>query len=168
MSHNNSICKFRNYSRDSSFGPNDFSTKYPLYLFYREPPSPAFRGAEEAARRAARRSPHRQRPRDTCTAACRQQRGHRQRLRRHRQLSQRHTTAAGHKRQSREYRQPRAHRRQTRGTKEAITGAQEATTIGHTRQPPQHIRGNRGIFRFEFPAFFITLRHILAKAIVFG
>ena len=54
MSHNNSICKFRNYSRDSSLAAHDFSTKFRRHLFYRGQPSPAFRGAESVRRRLSR------------------------------------------------------------------------------------------------------------------
>lgn len=50
MSHNNSICKFRNYSRDSSLAAHDFSTKFRRHLFYRGQPSPAFRDAESVRR----------------------------------------------------------------------------------------------------------------------
>ena len=54
MSHNNSICKFRNYSRDSSLAAHDFSTKFRRHLFYRGQPSPAFRGAESVRRQLSR------------------------------------------------------------------------------------------------------------------
>ncbi len=54
MSHNNSICKFRNYSRDSSLAAHDFSTKFRRHLFYRGQPSPAFRGAESVRQRLSR------------------------------------------------------------------------------------------------------------------
>ena len=54
MSHNNSICKFRNYSRDSSLAAHDFSTKFRRHLFYRGQPSPAFRDAESVRRQLSR------------------------------------------------------------------------------------------------------------------
>ena len=54
MSHNNSICKFRNYSRDSSLAAHDFSTKFRRHLFYRGQPTPAFRGAESVRQRLSR------------------------------------------------------------------------------------------------------------------
>ena len=153
MSHNNSICKFRNYSRDSSLAAHDFSTKFRRHLFYRGQPSPAFRGAESVRQRLSRGGRQ--------TAA--QKRGW------GRRCGKRMPTATQRWgcRRRREERMPTAKQRWGYWQRH-----REVCERQHREQFPtatqrwgcgggagNGCRQQSGRFRFEFPAFFITLRH---------
>ena len=171
MSHNNSICKFRNYSRDSSLAAHDFSTKFRRHLFYRGQSSPAFRDAESVRRQLSRGGRQ--------TAAQRRGWGRRCGKRmptatqrwgywqRHREeCGQRHReqlpmTARKGVREGYGERMPTATQRwgcrRRRGERMPTAGGPGAGR--GSRPAAAGDRQQSGRFRFEFPAFFITLRH---------
>lgn len=194
MSHNNSICKFRNYSRDSSLAAHDFSTKFRRHLFYRGQPSPAFRDAESVRRQLSRggrqtaaqkrgwgRRCGKRMPTAKQRWGCWQR--HREVYgRRHREqlpMTARKGVREGHGermptatqrwgcRRRREERMPTAKQRWGYWQRH-----REVCERQHREQFPtatqrwgcgggagNGCRQQSGRFRFEFPAFFITLRH---------